>query len=145
MKITYTHPYPVTIKDGQIIFYIPDYDLEILLPSVHRAKGSGASYVKHWTKLPPTLLKMLTTWRKSGFFEALFSKPELRDYLANEGCIVGQDPINARVSELLGLNLVVMELVKNKPKYRLHIDRVNLILANHGRLPTLQKEQVTPF
>ena len=132
---TYTHNETVFVDQGRIEFYIKDIDVTIICPNVRRTSGKGAGYVKNWTVLTHDLMKILVTWNNESIMRGNpYEKKLLRKWLATRGCVINEDPMNARVSELLGLGLVSMNRDQGKPQYKLMLDKVSTVLNNSGRL-----------
>jgi hypothetical protein len=80
-------------------------------------------------------MKILVTWYNEPIMKGNpYEKKLLRKWLATRGCMINEDPMNARVSELLGLGLVTMNREQVKPRYKLILDKVSTVLDNNGRL-----------
>ena len=124
----------VFVDQGRLEFTIPDIDVRIICTNVKRTSGKGAGYVKNWKMLSNDLMKILSTWYNTDYMRNRgWEKKHLRSELQSHGVYINEDPMNARMSELLGLGLVVMR-TKTKPEYRLVVDSVSTVLDNNGRL-----------
>ena len=51
----------VIIENSRIIFYIKEFGCFFDV-AVKQGKGQGAHYVRHWTKLPKNVMKLLAWW-----------------------------------------------------------------------------------
>lgn len=71
MIVKYTHPVPVEIHDGQIVFSIPEWGCEITV-MVKQVKGEGAAYADSIKLLSPehrfTIESMLNPARKKDYW-----------------------------------------------------------------------------
>jgi len=141
--VNYIHKEDVFLEDGKIEFFIPDYELLVTLVNVKRKSGSGASYAKSWEYVPENCMMILRTWLAHYFLSSrAWKKKDLREELIRWGVYINEDPMNARMSELLGLGLITMS--KNEkdstfhtrvvPEYRLVLDKVATVVKNKGKL-----------
>ncbi len=133
--VTYVHEDTVFVDQGRIEFTLKEIGVTIICPNVKRTTGKGAGYVKDWKILSSDLMRILVTWYEDDRLkERSMQKKHLRQHLGTRGVFINEDPMNARVSELLGLGLVSMTKKMGKPHYNLVVNAVSTVLDNNGRL-----------
>lgn len=106
--------------------------------------GTGAAYVEEWSRLTEQCIKILVVWvSQTDMLHRQFEKKALRQKLADNRLYINEGPFNARISELLGLNLLKTtgyespgrsHMTKKAPEYMLNENRVFKILNQGGRL-----------
>ena len=111
--------------------------------AVTRKHGDGATYVSNWKKLSFQCTKILSVWiSNTKMIDQKYEKKQLRQMLQVAGLYINENPFNARISELVGLRLVIStKQVKDSPhhttqapKYFLDRSRVLQVLNKGGSL-----------
>jgi hypothetical protein len=111
---------------------------------VEQHKSSGAAYAKHWRKLPKFHIQFLSWWLSN---EELrwkdLTKAYLRERFKTETKHgVGENPFNARISELKANELVIEGrrniMVDGKtittPTYKMDVGLVSKIISSGGKI-----------
>lgn len=97
----------------------------------HQAKGAG--YAKAtMSELKPDQFDLLTWWLSNDSYRQELSKTKLVNLFRAAGGFL-TDP-DARISELVGLELISMTKNGNDVTYSLDITRVSKIISNGGKL-----------
>lgn len=102
----------------------PHCDVEFKIEKTKR--GDGAAYTRNWKTIPPNLRKILKTWLDTDMVRLPLTKMEIRDKLNKAGISLSENSASARISELLGMNLIIIvdketrfipQRTKNIPRY----------------------------
>lgn len=110
--------------------------------NVKRAYGTGATYVDDWTRLPPKIIKILSIWLDPANYQFRHTKRQIDAFLRSAGLHLSPAAFGGRMSELVGLGLVSMQIYNDTqyhntvkaPTYVLDFDKVTEILNNGGKL-----------
>ena len=102
----------------------------------------GAAYMHERKNIGLTNIKITSAWYSdSEMRQNKYTKYELRDELAKRGIKIGENPINARVSELVAVGIVkstkherIGHNTITKPAYYLDICRAEKILNAGGQI-----------
>lgn len=70
-------------------------------------RGSGATYVRKWEKIPPQLAGIMAAWiSDQRMLTHAVTKVQARRMLAENGMTLTENAASARLSELLGLGMI---------------------------------------
>lgn len=110
-------------------------------------RGQGAQYVHDWQQLPKKHIAILCKWLHMDIMRNVpLTKVEARKLLNRYSDIyLTENAASARLSELLGLNLIKIferesrnkhndHFTERAPKYVLNIPKCNKVLSAGGRL-----------
>jgi len=127
------------IHNGQIT--CPHCD-EIV--QVTRTTGKGATYTTAWKKLPKRCQDILLVWVSEPKLWGWTTKSKIREILGRHGLQISEDSINARVSELLGCDLIHIRMLDREetkahhtrkiPEYSLNTHHACRVLSAGGKL-----------
>lgn len=106
-------------------------------------RGSGASYVREWTRLPRQQMKILACWLSHDDEWGPITKVDLRRALGFCHIPLTENSSSARVCELLGLGLIRLAGVERRetphrttaaPRYRVAKEAAARVLNQDGGL-----------
>ena len=109
---------------------------------VKRAYGEGAGYVEDWDRVPVSVQKLIAhlVCRDE---DILHDKTDLRDLWECRGIKMSDNAANARVSELVGLNVLKMMRfpdgkyhdTERAPQYEIQFNVIDKLYKDKFKLP----------
>ena len=111
---------------------------------VKRAYGEGAGYVEDWDRMPHHLSKIMLSLACM-CSDTWWTKADLRHHLNNANLEMSANALNARISELVGLDVLRMKIgdypndkyhsTENPPCYEIQEKTIQRIVKNDLKLP----------
>ena len=147
--VIYEHPEPVFLdEDGCVTIFCKPYGLQVKA-RVKRAPAGGARYAKKWDHVPAKIYKMLDFWRNDPIYGKSRMTSEKIKMMFSCGMGIGQDPCQARLSEMVGMKLVLQypgtkdseHNNTSAPEYEMNYPLVDMVFDNGG---DLNKKEAAP-
>lgn len=148
--VVYEHPDPVFLDaDGCVTIFCEPYKLAVKA-RVKRAPAGGARYAMKWTRVPTKIMKMLQLWKGNAHCNSIITSSQVAE-MFNFGMGMAHNPCQARLSEMVAMNLVVQHggtkdgehHNTRAPVYELNHLLVDMVFANGGQL-TAEEEEAKP-